>query len=754
MYIILIFLLLSQNVINQNFGVDDGIQKIRQICRSANINYKKTPTANSLNDYLKKLNYDINEEKNNTLDSNLYKLITDDDLSLEANPSEKYLFNITDKYIFNKGVLIFSIFWIGLIISFILGKCIFYKKNAYSYLVSKKYLSWGQIVFLIILFLSSIPFFTLGNFQRAFNASSCTLVRLLQEIRFGKSTYNEGRKFDQPYKWLGLLNLDNVLLDIQNFFNKTGTNRRDVFNNINTIKQNITSFKNEIGDLENFFKNSSIFFYNRKMRPLYFNEFNDINRKGSKINDIHEFYQNPAEINYRHMLNINDTTTVFESKNLIYKKDIEGVYNQNNEFSKFITPKSINITHNIQFLHENAITYIYQYLKYSYILNMAISACLPIFMFFYFRKRTFCFKVILHFGWNFSMIIILISFVVSYFLFSLGASFYHLIYVLCEDIFNVNQNGFFNTCLNKDGNLINLFSPNQVTSFAEFNDFYHLIIRQKKIIHKLEKPELIEGYLKEVKKLKVDITLTTDEEYKFRDTNHLLKRLSEITGDKWVSERFSCKNYRYLGKELMISFDSEQKIDDNYCLTVQDMYSEQDLKKMYKNKDENKIQEIITIVGNLNSYYIQNEEILTKLEERLIKIERIYNDLMREINVKTQEIYNLADMYLTLFPYMTEKESLSEIFNCDILKKELIIYIDYTYNYVYFYCILFGIISLAISILTFLGIIIIINSLWIDYGEKDNEKDEEEELMEEELGEIKEEEGEEEIEEESKNINF
>jgi len=59
--------------------------------------------------------------------------------------------------------------------------------------------------------------------------------------------------------------------------------------------------------------------------------------------------------------------------------------------------------------------------------------------------------------------------------------------------------------------------------------------------------------------LKVDITLTTDEEYKFRDTNHLLKRLSEITGDKWVSERFSCKNYRYLGKELMISFDSEQK---------------------------------------------------------------------------------------------------------------------------------------------------------------------------------------------------
>ena len=740
--IFIIFLLLFQYINNQNFGGDEGLQKIKQICTSAQINYKKTPKAQSLNDFLSKLSYNIKEERNNTIYSTLYKLYTGDDLTLEANPSEKYLFNIADKYIFNKGVLILSIFWICLIISFILGKWFFSEPNSQSNLFAKKYLDWGQSVFVIILLLNFIPFATIRNFGRAYNASCCSLVRFLQEVKFGKSTYNEGRIFDQPYKWLGLLNLDNVLLDIQNFFNKTGDNRREVFDDINIINQNISKFGKQIQDVENFFKNSSIHFYNRKMRPLYFKEFSDIYKEGSKINEIYNVYQVPAEINYRHMLNINVTTTVFESKNLAYKKNIEDAYNQTNWFSKFITPKSINITHNIQYLHENALLYIYQYLKYSYILNMVISALLSCFMFIYYRQRYFCFKVILHFGWNICMIIIIISFVVSYFLFSLGASFYHLIYVLYEEIFNVDKNGFFKTCLNDNGNLMNLFAPSQVTSFSEFNDFYHIIIRQNKIIKKLQKHNLINIYLKEIKKMKIDISLTTDDKYNFIDTNHLLKRLSNITGDVWVSERFSCMNHRYLGKQLMISLDRKKMVGNDYCLTIQDMYNETDLKQMYKYKNENKLYEILTIVSNLNSYYIQNEQILTKLEQYLKQIDKTYNNLIKEINEKTQSIYNLVDGYLTLFPYMKEDESLFESFNCKILKDELIIYIDYNYNYVYFYCKLFGIISLANTILIFFGMIFIINSiLWIEYEEKEKKK---ESFIEEELDEIKEENGEEE----------
>ena len=498
----------------------------------------------------------------------------------------------------------------------------------------------------------------------------------------------------------------------------------------------------EISILKSQFKNISVHLYNRKMKPLYINEYSDINKKGSKINEIFEQYQLPIDKNYNNMLNINKTTSIFESKNLIYKNNIEGVYNTINGFSKFITPKSINITNNIQFLHEKALYTIYQYLKYSYILNMIISAFLSFFMFIYYRRRYYCFKIILHFGWNICMIIILISFVVSYFLFSLGASFYHLIFVLYEDIFDVDNNGFFNTCLNKKGNLINLFEPSQVTSFTEFNDFYHLIIKQNKIIKKIKNPELIAQYLKEIKKFKEDITLTTNEEYNFIDINSLLNRLSNITKDKWVSDRFACKKYRYLGKQIMLALDNEKKVDDNYCLTVQDMYTQEELRQMYKNLDENKIYEICTIVGNLNDYYIKNQEILTQLEQSLITIDRKYKDLIKEINTKIQSIYNLVDLYLTLFPYMSEEESLFEIFNCDILKSELNIYIDYNYNYVYFYCKLFGIISLAISILTFTGMILIINSiLWIDYEEKEKTR---ESIIEEELDEIKEEEGEEE----------
>ena len=227
--------------------------------------------------------------------------------------------------------------------------------------------------------------------------------------------------------------------------------------------------------------------------------------------------------------------------------------------------------------------------------------------------------------------------------------------------------------------------------------------------------------------------MTTNEEYNFIDINSLLNRLSNITKDKWVSDRFACKKYRYLGKQTMLALDNEKKVDDNYCLTVQDMYTQEELRHMYKNQDENKLYEICTIVGNLNEYYIKNQEILTQLEQSLINIDRKYKDLIKEINTKIQSIYNLVDLYLTLFPYMSEEESLFEIFNCDILKSELNIYIDYNYNYVYFYCKLFGIISLAISILTFTGMILIINSiLWIDYEEKEKTR---ESIIEEELDE-------------------
>ena len=723
--IIFILFLIIQNVINQPFGGDESLQTIKEICNTAQINYQQTQTANTVQEYLDKIEYNLEEEKNSSIDYDLDKLFTEDDLTKVSNPSEKYLFKMTDKYIFNKGVLILSIFWIGLIISLILGKCFFSQIISSTSLFGKKYINWGQILFIIIIFLSCIPLFSSGKFRRAFNSSSCSLVRFLQEVKFGNSTYNEGRVFIKPYTWLGLLNIDNILLDIQNYFNKTGDNRREVFDDIDKIKENITNFSEQIENLQNFIRNSSILFYNRKIYPLYINDYNNIDKKGSKINNIYQEYQLPLEENFKFMLNINDTTTIFEKKNLAYKKNMEGIYNKTNTFSKLISQKSINITHNIQFLHEKAFNYIYHFFRYSYILNILISSFLSFFMFIYYRRRTYCFKIILHFGWNICMIIILLSFVVSYFLLSLGASFYHLIYIIHDNVLKVNQNSFFNTCLNKKGNLLELMAPDEKLNIAELNDFYHLIIRQNKLIKNLQISILIKDYLKEIEKLKSDISLTTNNEHSFVDINHLLKRLSEITGDYWASERLSCHSYRYFGKKVMLELERQNNEESDYCLTIKDNYNEEELRKIYKHKDEDKIYEIITIVTNLNSYYHQNEEILSLLESQLIKIENTYKDLIPTINKKANTIHELVELYLALFPYMTEDESLLDLFDCQILKDELITYYDFNYNYVYFYCKLFGIISLAVGILTFVGMIFIINSIqWIDYEINKNSKKE------------------------------
>ena len=730
--IILIILLLTKTIINQPFGGDESLPTIREICKIANINYKKIQRANSVQEFLDKIDYNLEEEKNSTTDSYLNKIFTEDDLTKVTNPSEKYLFKITDKYIFNKGVLILSLFWIILIISLILGKCFFSQKTSTGNLFAKKYINWGQIVFIIIFLLSSIPLFSSGNFKKSFNAASCALVRFLQEIKFGNSTYNEGRIFFRPYTWLGILNIDNILLDIQNFFNKTGQNRREVFDDINEIREDIFISEELIKNLEKFIKNSSIIFYNRKVKPLYISEFDNIDKDGTKIHNIYEECHSPLEQNFKYMLNINDTTTTFEQRNYAYKKNMEEMYNKTNGFSKLIAQKSINITHNIQFLHEKAFNNIYNYFKYSYIFNILISFLLSLFMFIYYHKRIYCFKIIMHFGWNICMVIIIVSFVVSYFLLSLGASFVHLIFIIHENVLKVRENGFFETCLNKNGNLLELIGIDQIRIFSELNDFYHLIIRQDKIIKKIEKTNIINEYLDEIQKLKVNIALTTNEQYNFIDINHLLKRLSEITGDFWVSERISCNKYRYLGKEIMLDLQRENiKTDTDYCLTIQDKYNENDLKIIYKNKDENTLYEIITIVNNLNYYFQQNEEILTKLEKYLIEITNTNKNLIKKINNKSKSIHELVSLYLSLFPDMTEEESIKDFFNCGILKDELITYYDLNYNYVYFYCKLFGIISLTISLLTFIGMFLIINSIqWIDFEEYNKQylNDEEREL--------------------------
>ena len=168
----------------------------------------------------------------------------------------------------------------------------------------------------------------------------------------------------------------------------------------------------------------------------------------------------------------------------------------------------------------------------------------------------------------------------------------------------------------------------------------------------------------------------------------------------------------------MLGLNRENISLADYCLTIHDKYNEEELKILYKNKDESQLYEIATIVTNLNSYYEQNEEILSKLEKYLIDIDKTHKYLLKKINKKSNSINNLVDLYLSLFPDMTEKESVSDFFNCGILKDELIAYYDLNYNYVYFYCKLFGIISLSIGLLTFVGMFLIINSIqWIDYEE-------------------------------------
>ena len=732
-----IILTLIHSIINQ--GSVENLQILKDICQKSNIKYKKFKSASSINEYLNNINYNLEEEKNRTIDSELYKLLSQDDLTKEPNPSEKYLFAITNKYIFNKGVLIICLLWNIFVFSLILGKCFCLVHMSASKLFAKKYTNWGKIIFVVVSLLSLIPIILSQKFENTVNNASCALVRFLQEIKVGNSTYNEGRIFSKPYNWLGLLNIDNVLLDIQNFFNKTGDYRKEVFKDINNIEKNITRFGQKIENLEKFAKNISIIYYNRKVYPLYVDEFNDMNKKGTRINNIMNIYKEPLDKNFLYMLNINDTNTYLEKINPDFQNEIGSVYNKTNLFSKLISQKSINITYNVQFLHEYGFNYIWRYLAYFYIFNIIVSMFLLAFMKLFSEEKTFCFKIILHFGWNMCMIIILVSFIESYFLFSLMRSFYHLIYIFHDVILNINENKFFNICLNGDGNMYNIMEPNEVIKFYELNDFYYLIKRQIRLVENFEDKKIIDSYIKDIKKWEKNISLTTNEHYNFIDINHLIERLWELTGDKWASDRLLCGETPYFYKEIILDLTPDLKVNKSFCLLIPDDYTKEELIKIYNLTNEsNKLYELHTILSNLNSYYKQNKLILTNLTNILTDLNKEYNELISLINSKSKSINELAYKYLELIPFKTEGESLSSLLNCGILKDELIAFFDLNL-YSYYYSLLFGFLSLSTGFFTFLGVILIINSIqWMDYEELKNNKDNPE-VEEQELDEILEE---------------
>ena len=123
------------------------------------------------------------------------------------------------------------------------------------------------------------------------------------------------------------------------------------------------------------------------------------------------------------------------------------------------------------------------------------------------------------------------------------------------------------------------YNPNILSKTGTIDNLLEEYNKQEKPVKGLMNDSFYECFYNYIQlsnlkeKLKERYSINDDLECREREiifvTNYnVSKRLSEITGDKWVSERIAFEKYRYLGKNTMLDLITEHNSESNYCLTI------------------------------------------------------------------------------------------------------------------------------------------------------------------------------------------
>ena len=693
---------------NTVFYQDPSYSVFKEICyntdKSYALNYEPIYTK-TVNDFLKFIQYDFSQEKSHST-SYLYKIFARNDLTLETNPSEKYIFTISRKYIFNKGVLVICFLWVAIGICYISG--VFLNKEYLPKSPQKNF--WPKvrnITFVFIVLLSLICLYKKNKIFLSFNGTTCYLARFLQEVKLGMGNYNEGRIFTEKYRWPGILTLGDILIGVDTFLGLLHDKNKINFGGLDKLNKNISIYKEKILNMTDKIEDYSIEINGTKIIPSYIDCIINMNNSDSLVYNLLSEYKSDLNYSLEYIYQIYKVAENMERNRVDYMNNIKNMHNKTNEFAKLINLKASNITHNLRFLHENIISDIYDATRDAILFNVFVSTSVLFLSLLvnYFWGNIL--KYSLHLGWNLLMITILISIILSYFLFSVGNNILDLIYILHKNVLKVDQNNFFDTCLNRDGNLLKLFNNNSQNNILEFNNYFEILQSNTKTLTALiSSPTLKESKEKLNNYFTNEFLLSSNNNPKDEVVNKIISHLEKITNDRWVGNKNQCNDYRYFSKN-----EIEKKLligHNKTCLTFKDQLSEDNLLILYREKTPEILEEINNIVSNLNLFYIKNEQIISIIEFDIDSLEKKNINITQDINKMIENIEDFIKTFIDLFPTLDKNDKVSDMFNCSVLKNELIIYYDLNAKYVYKELISTAILNIIIGILSFIGVFCII----------------------------------------------
>ena len=626
------------------------------------------------------------------------------------------------------------------------------------------------ILMTIVIGLCILGVFFLNKYYKEINYSTCSL------LHFTRHSLEGNYSTEIVPKFAGMKNIINSIDNTIKIINKLSEDEYpnlfskydDIYNINNEINDNLTKLDEKYSINNNQITKSAdrdnegymLTYFQQKFGEITDEEsiLGELNKKYSEIDDfVNELTLVKNNIDYINSNNESFITEITNSKKIF--ENINEIFNiiEDNIAEHYLSYKN---------WISNKMIYI---ISISYIIILIINVSLIPLISLYSYKEKFnknFLKNVLDFLWNFQFILSIFSLLISSFIFFLhifgNESPKAITYMLSNTYMSdkTNQKNIFksyytqtifdsiNTCYNS-------------TSTKNMNDVIHLDNTKFNYINILYKninnvlksyynilPNTIENlntqipnYNNLLSNYVLDIKTITDyENFGKSDFNYNLNIFNHYTDysidnsyqmqcflgtkDFWVGNKDDCpENYVYTDKGnedkncLLISEWNEQNVKERYypaCITIDfqnlDTFTNpifERLKDIYNN--------VNTSISNIttNFSYILNN----------------VNKLNNLINIEIENDYELFSNFIKDYKNYNENNSVYEMFNCEILKNDLIDFYDSTFNnlnkyaLIHFYCHLF--IGIVIFVSNYF-IIRLLNEFYIEnyIEEEEDEKKE------------------------------
>lgn len=609
-------------------------------------------------------------------------------------------------------------------------------------------------LFLISLALCAFGIMFISSYKKSFNLSDCSLLRFTNH-----GLYGTGQKY------AGISNLKESFLNTSYSLNKIDTFCDRLFSNYDQIKEDFREFNNRIDNCNSFAVNKKIYspdpdtdkfvdLIEVNYQPIYGPKTKEDTILGvlyKKINDKIKPIKESLDNLYN---DFNDL------KN--YKNDYISKLREYSEYFDLMETMYETLNRNIGKVYNH-----YMESGVKVVCNLALSLYfifgifilfIIIFMFVYLCKKestifvTKHVRILIHVLWNFLFVFSILGLILSGYIASYRKYSYNLIpsfnYLISSDIIyskSSKENLFLqyanNVQISKGLELFNIcYNSSQSTDIANIlgirdSILYHFdnIYKHYNILIKYvynndlnediltfitEKEDLLDTYLDNITKTtsyethhEKDFSIFINELNKytdFDDIDHYQINCVTNTRDRWVTNANDCPSdyiYSVDGSKpkncLVMSEWTLNMIKLRYGPACKTKNNERTSEKTYKYLDR------------LKGYFDANKKLINDMKNGADTLLRLHDSLINNINLELANDNSILLNFTLPYSMFTNEESIYNLFDCGILKDDLIDFYDLTRHKLSTNSIVHMLILLVVAIINIISIYLLIKILYI-----------------------------------------